>query len=167
MRVCRVLLATRPRASCTAVTDCRYEAPSPSPASTSTSTSTRTSTAPKNARRGVCSHKHKTQPRDARSLRAPSNSPLSNISLGRGRAQRSSCVKAHEASKGDRRPADLGVLHHVCLATAAVVTAKHDRRTTRRAVVVYCIKRTAKKNAKKLQEGAPVRFLTAVGARTT
>ena len=44
------------------------------------------------------------------------------------------------------------------------MTAKHDRATTRRAVVVYCIKRTAKKNAKKLQEGAPVRFLTPVRA---
>ena len=72
-------------------------------------------------------------------------SPLSNISLRRGRAQRSSCVTAHEASKRDRRAVDLGVLRHVCLATAAVVTAKHDRATNRRAVVVYCIKRTAKK----------------------
>ena len=159
MRVCRVLLATRPRASCTAVTDCRYEAPSPSPASTSTSTSTRTSTAPKNARRGVCSHKHKTQPRGARQA-APHrrDSPLSNISLRRGRAQRSSCVTAHEASKRDRRPADLGVLRHVCLATAAVATAKHDRATIRRAVVVYCIKRTAKKTQKNCKRGPPSGF---------
>ena len=107
MRVCRVLLATRPRASCTAVTDCRYEAPSPSPASTSTSTSIRTSTAPKNARRGVCSHKHKTQPRGARQA-APHrrDSPLSNISLRRRRAQRSSCVTSQglEARPSAGRP---------------------------------------------------------------
>ena len=110
-------------------------------------------------------HTHRATRR--RDLRRTAISPLSNISLRRRRAQRCSCVTAHEASKRDRRPADLGVLRHVCLATAAVATAKHDRATIRRAVVVYCIKRTAKKNAKKLQEGAPVWFLTAVGARTT
>ena len=85
-------------------------------------------------------------------------SPLSNISLRRARTAFYSCETAHEASKRGRRRADLGVLRHVFLATAAVVTAKHDRATTRRAVVVYCIKRTAKKNAKKLQEGAPFGF---------
>ena len=94
-------------------------------------------------------------------------SPLSNISLRRARTAFYSCETAHEASKRGRRRADLGVLRHVFLATAAVVTAKHDRTTIRRAIVVYRIKSCCQKNAKKLQEGAPVRFLTAVWARTT
>ena len=85
-------------------------------------------------------------------------SPLSNISLRRARTAFYSCETAHEASKRDRRPADLGVLRHVCLATAAVVTAKHDRATIRRVVVVYCIKRTAKKTQKNCKRAPPSGF---------
>ena len=81
----------------------------------------------------------KTQPRDARELRRTVNTPLSNISLRRGRAQRSSCVTAHEASKRDRRPADLGVLRHVCLATAEADAAEARlSRCNRRRRAAYC-----------------------------
>ena len=93
----------------------RASNPSPSPApapsaSASTSASTYTISAPKKrAARRLLSQAQNAAARRARAAPHRRDSPLSNISLRRARTAFYSCETAHEASKRDRRPADLGV----------------------------------------------------------
>ena len=93
-------------------------------------------------------------------------SPLSNISLRRARTAFYSCETAHEASKRDRRPADLGVRATSASPPLSVVPSTTVGRPAERSSSTAS-NVLPKRNAKKMQEGAPVRFLTAVGTRTT